>query len=246
MLEVLAPVQGVERLHVPFVDEEFGQGTPLFIPVTEPRIRRALQTWIPMPCGEIPVVANDRDHLGANMGCQELGGYRPMTNVAEYLADVMAKGCQDQLVVGTRSLRSRRSLQSVLQLTDLPAVAHVRQAGETAENSLCSATLPTHAIHKCRLRDPGLRLDIARSRGREASAIRPRSNLTPMTTAGDDDDREDESLAEAGTPAAVEAPSHVRKAAEGVAAAQAWKGQKIAEGWRRLVSTLRRRKAEGR
>ena len=77
-----------------------------------------------------------------------------MTNVAEYLADVMAKGCQDQLVVGTRSLRSRRSLQSVLQLTDLPAVAHVRQAGETAENSLCSATLPTHAIHKCRLPRP--------------------------------------------------------------------------------------------
>jgi hypothetical protein len=247
MLEVLAPVQRVERLHVPFVHEKLGEWIPLFVSVTEPRIRSARQTRIPVSCREGPVVANNQDHVSSNMGFQELGGYLPMTSVTEHLADVMAKGRQDQLVVGIRPLRSRCSLQSVLQLTDLTAVAHLRQAGETAENTLCSATLTTYAVHQCRLRGrPGLRSEVPLVHAdRERRPSGAPANLAPMATAGDDADRKHESLAEAATPA-VEAPSHLRNAADGVVDAQAWKGQKIAEGWRKLVSALGRRKAERR
>ena len=65
-----------------------------------------------------------------------------------------------------------------------------------------------------------------------------------MTTAEDDPDREHESQAEAPAPAA-ETPTRLRQAAAGMAEAQAWKGQQIAKGWRKLVNALRRREGGG-
>ena len=64
--------------------------------------------------------------------------------------------------------------------------------------------------------------------------------MYPLTTAEDDPDREHESQAEAPAPAA-ETPTRLRQAAAGMAEAQAWKGQQIAKGWRKLVNALRRR-----
>jgi hypothetical protein len=62
-----------------------------------------------------------------------------------------------------------------------------------------------------------------------------------MTTAEDDPDRQHENQAEAPTPAA-ETPTRLgQAAAAGVAEAQAWKGQQIAKGWRKVVNALRRR-----
>ena len=58
-----------------------------------------------------------------------------------------------------------------------------------------------------------------------------------MTTAEHDPDRQHESQAEA--PAAAETPSRLGQAAAGIAEAQAWKGQQIAKGWRKLVNALR-------
>ena len=66
-----------------------------------------------------------------------------MTDISEHLADVMAEGKQHQLIVSTPPFRTSCSLHSVPQLTDLTAIAYVRQAGETRENTLSSATLPT-------------------------------------------------------------------------------------------------------
>jgi hypothetical protein len=59
-----------------------------------------------------------------------------------------------------------------------------------------------------------------------------------MTTAEDDPDRE---------PApAAETPTRLQQAASSFAEAQAWKGQQIEKGWRKLVSALgRHKKAEG-
>ena len=65
-----------------------------------------------------------------------------------------------------------------------------------------------------------------------------------MTTAEDDPDREHESQAEAPAPAA-ETPTGLQQAASGITEAQAWKGQQIAKGWRKLVNVLRRRGEEG-
>jgi hypothetical protein len=39
---------------------------------------------------------------------------------------------------------------------------------------------------------------------------------------------------------AAEAPNRLQQAAQGMAEAQAWKGQRIATGWRKLVASLRR------
>ncbi len=75
-----------------------------------------------------------------------------MTHISEDLADVMAQGRHDQLIVRTRKFGTSCSLQSVLQLTDLAAVAYVRQAGKTCEYTLGSATLPTYAVHGGRIR----------------------------------------------------------------------------------------------
>jgi hypothetical protein len=66
-----------------------------------------------------------------------------------------------------------------------------------------------------------------------------------MTTAEDHPDRERESQAEAAPAAAAEVPARLRQAAAGIAEAQAWKGQQIAKGWRKLVSALRRQEGSG-
>jgi hypothetical protein len=63
-----------------------------------------------------------------------------------------------------------------------------------------------------------------------------------VDTADDDADREDESQAEAPS---AEAPTHLHQAAAGMAEAQAWKGQQIAKGWRKLMNALRRREQGG-
>jgi hypothetical protein len=63
-----------------------------------------------------------------------------------------------------------------------------------------------------------------------------------MTTAEDDPDREHESQAPEASAPAAETPAHLRQAAAGMAEAQAWKGQQIANGWRKLVNALRRQK----
>ena len=64
-----------------------------------------------------------------------------------------------------------------------------------------------------------------------------------MTTAEDDPDREDES--QAGARPSAETPTRLQQAAAGMAEAQAWKGQQIAKGWRKLVNALRRREEGG-
>jgi len=62
-----------------------------------------------------------------------------------------------------------------------------------------------------------------------------------MTTAEQDPDREHESeAAEAPTPAA-EAPTRLQQTGAAMAEAQAWKGQAIATGFRKLIRALRRR-----
>ena len=68
--------------------------------------------------------------------------------------------------------------------------------------------------------------------------------MYPLTTAKDNPDREHESQAEAPAPAA-ETPTRLGQAAAGVAEAQAWKGQQIAKGWRKLVNAIRRREGAG-
>ena len=60
-----------------------------------------------------------------------------------------------------------------------------------------------------------------------------------MTTAEDDPGRQHEGQAEA--PPASETPTRLGQAAAGMAEAQAWKGQQIVKGWRKLVNALRRR-----
>jgi len=62
-----------------------------------------------------------------------------------------------------------------------------------------------------------------------------------MTTAEQDPDREHETeAAEAPTPAA-EAPTRLQQTGAAMAEAQAWKGQAIATGFRKLIRALRRR-----
>jgi hypothetical protein len=65
-----------------------------------------------------------------------------------------------------------------------------------------------------------------------------------MTTAEDGPDREHESQAKAPAPAAG-TPTGLQQAASGIGEAQAWKGQQIAKGWRKLVNALRRREERG-
>jgi len=60
-----------------------------------------------------------------------------------------------------------------------------------------------------------------------------------MTPANGDPNWEHECKAEALEPAA-EPPARLRVTAAGIAEAQAWKGQQIAKGWRKLVDALRR------
>jgi hypothetical protein len=63
-----------------------------------------------------------------------------------------------------------------------------------------------------------------------------------MTAAEDDPDREHDSQATKAPAPAAETPTRLQQAAAGVADAQAWKGQQIAKGWRKLVNALRRPK----
>jgi hypothetical protein len=81
MLEVFTPIQGSRRTSCPIPPRTSRRGCTTAHFGTGPRIRCALQRWIPVPCHEVPVVANDRDHLGPDMGFQELGGHlsRPTT-----------------------------------------------------------------------------------------------------------------------------------------------------------------------
>jgi hypothetical protein len=60
-----------------------------------------------------------------------------------------------------------------------------------------------------------------------------------MTPADGDPNREHEGKAETPDPNA-KPPTRLREAAAGMAEAQAWKGQQIAKGWRKLVDALRR------
>ena len=59
-----------------------------------------------------------------------------------------------------------------------------------------------------------------------------------VTTAQDDPDREHESQATKAPAPAPETPTRLRQATAGMAEAQAWKGQQIAKGWRKLVNAL--------
>jgi hypothetical protein len=63
-----------------------------------------------------------------------------------------------------------------------------------------------------------------------------------VTAADDDLDREQKSQATETSGPAAETPTGVQQAAAGMAEAQAWKGQQIAKGWRKLVDALRRHK----
>ena len=63
-----------------------------------------------------------------------------------------------------------------------------------------------------------------------------------MTTAEDDSDQEHDSQATEAPAPAAETPTRMQQAAAGMTEAQAWKGQQIAKGWRKLVNALRRHK----
>jgi hypothetical protein len=63
-----------------------------------------------------------------------------------------------------------------------------------------------------------------------------------MTTAENDADPEQESQATKASAPAAETPTRLQQAGAGIAEAQAWKGQQIARGWRKLVKALRRDK----
>ena len=73
-----------------------------------------------------------------------------------------------------------------------------------------------------------------------AAASRSTSSLALMTTAEGDPEREHESQATEPAPVA-DAPTRLQQAAAGIAETQAWKGQQIAKGWRKLMNALRRR-----
>ncbi len=62
-----------------------------------------------------------------------------------------------------------------------------------------------------------------------------------MTAAEDYPDRERDSQASKAPAPVAETPTRLQQAA-GMAEAQAWKGQQIAQGWRKFVNALRRPK----
>ena len=67
-----------------------------------------------------------------------------------------------------------------------------------------------------------------------------------MTPAEDDPDQEHDSQATEVPAPAAETPTRLQQAAAGMTEAQAWTGQQIAKGWRKLVNALRRYKEEER
>jgi hypothetical protein len=62
-----------------------------------------------------------------------------------------------------------------------------------------------------------------------------------MTMAEEGPDREHESRATGASASSAETPRPLEQAAASMMEAQAWKGQQIAKGWRKLVNALRRR-----
>lgn len=64
-----------------------------------------------------------------------------------------------------------------------------------------------------------------------------------MTTAEDNPDRENDSQATEAPAHSPETPTRLQQAAAGMTEAQAWKGQQIAKGWRKLMDALRGHKA---
>ena len=70
--------------------------------------------------------------------------------------------------------------------------------------------------------------------------MRAPGSLGLMATAEDDASREHASEATDVPVPVAETPALLHHAAAGIAEAQAWKGQQIAKGWRKLVNALRR------
>jgi len=66
-----------------------------------------------------------------------------------------------------------------------------------------------------------------------------------MTTAEDDPDREHEGEAAEAPAPAGETPARLQQAGAAIGEAQAWKGQAIANGFRKLVRALRPRREGG-
>jgi hypothetical protein len=65
-------------------------------------------------------------------------------------------------------------------------------------------------------------------------------SLVLMATTEDDASREHDSQATQAPVPVAETPTRLQQAAAGIAEAQAWKGQQIARGWRKLVNALGR------
>jgi hypothetical protein len=63
-----------------------------------------------------------------------------------------------------------------------------------------------------------------------------------LMTVPEDPDREPDSQATNAPAPAAETPTRLQEAAAGMAEAQAWKGEQISKGWRKLVNALRRPK----
>jgi hypothetical protein len=63
-----------------------------------------------------------------------------------------------------------------------------------------------------------------------------------MSTTEDDARQERESQATEAPIPAAETPTRLVQATAGIAEAQAWKGQQIAKGWRKLANALGRHK----
>ena len=72
--------------------------------------------------------------------------------------------------------------------------------------------------------------------------MRAPGSLGLMTRAEDDASPERESQATEAPVPMAETPTRLQQAAAGIADAQAWKGQQIANGWRKLVNALGRHK----
>jgi len=64
-----------------------------------------------------------------------------------------------------------------------------------------------------------------------------------MNTAEGDRDLEDENQATEAPAPAPDTPKRLQQPVGGMAEAQAWKGQQIAKGWRKLMDALRGHKA---
>ena len=69
-------------------------------------------------------------------------------------------------------------------------------------------------------------------------------SLVLMATTEDDASREHDSQATQAPVPVAETPTRLQQAAAGIAEAQAWKGQQIARGWRKLMNALGRQQEE--